>query len=145
MNHSKTKTNLPKRFIAGLVDYTIIVSFLYAFAYSFGSRNEDGSYSVNGFPALIPVLFWFLFTVVLEACYGATVGNSIVGLKPRSLTKNNGELSIGQSLKRHLLDPLDMFPFGIIGIITIKNTDKNQRLGDIWAKTIVIESTENEN
>jgi hypothetical protein len=32
-----------------------------------------------------------------------------------------------------------MFPFGLIGIMTIKNTDRNQRLGDIWAKTVVME------
>lgn len=39
-----------------------------------------------------------------------------------------------------MLDPLDMFPFGIIGYITMKNTSKTQRLGDIWAKTIVVKS-----
>ena len=31
-----------------------------------------------------------------------------------------------------------MFPFGLIGVITIKNTEKHQRLGDLWAKTIVV-------
>ena len=31
-----------------------------------------------------------------------------------------------------------MFFFGLVGIITIKNTDKNQRVGDLWAKTIVV-------
>jgi len=32
-----------------------------------------------------------------------------------------------------------MFPFGIIGILTIKNSSKNQRLGDIIANTTVVE------
>jgi uncharacterized RDD family membrane protein YckC len=140
MNNSKIKTNLGKRFFAGLIDYSIITTFLYVFIYSFGTLNEDGSYSVEGISALIPIFFWFLFTVILEAYYGATIGNSIVGLQPKSLTKNNGELTISQSLKRHLLDPIDMFLFGLIGVITIKNTDRNQRLGDIWAKTIVVET-----
>jgi uncharacterized RDD family membrane protein YckC len=77
--------------------------------------------------------------VLPEVFLGATLGNSIVGLKPISLTRNNGELSLSQSIKRHILDPIDMFPFGLIAIITIKNTDRNQRLGDIWAKTVVTE------
>lgn len=138
MNPGK-KTNLGKRFTAGLIDYSIIWIFCYVFIYSFGSPNEEGGYSVTGFLTLIPTLFWFCFTVLLEQFFGATLGNAIVGLKPQSLTRNNGELTFGQSLKRHLVDPLDMFPFGLIGIITIKNTDKNQRLGDLWAQTIVLD------
>ena len=98
------------------------------------------SFKISILTALVPVLFWFAFTVLLELLFDATLGNSIMGLKPKSLIKNNGELSFSQSLKRHLLDPIDMFPFGLIGIMTIKNTDRNQRLGDIWAKTIVIDN-----
>ena len=133
------KTNLGKRFLAGFIDYSIISIFFFAFVYSFGSPNDEGGYSVTGFLALIPFIFWFSFTVLLETFFGATIGNSIVGLKPKSLIKNSGEITLSQSLKRHLLDPIDMFPFGLIGIMTIKNTDRNQRLGDIWAKTIVTE------
>jgi len=29
---------------------------------------------------------------------------------------------------------------GIVGIITIKNSEFNQRLGDMWAKTVVVKS-----
>jgi hypothetical protein len=79
-------------------------------------------------------------TVGLEQWLGATLGNSLVGLKPisiRKLTNDSGlnktaeKLTFAQSLKRHSLDLIDMFFFGLIGIITIKNTDRNQRLGDI--------------
>ncbi len=140
MKNNTLKTNLGKRFLAGLIDYSVIFTFFYVFVYSFGQPNDEGGYSVNGILALVPVLFWFAFTVLLELLFDATLGNSIMGLKPKSLIKNNGELSFSQSLKRHLLDPIDMFPFGLIGIMTIKNTDRNQRLGDIWAKTIVIDN-----
>jgi uncharacterized RDD family membrane protein YckC len=134
-----TKPNLLKRFIAGFTDYLLVYSFFFAFVYSFGEPNNEGGYSVTGILALVPILFWFAIIVLTEVFLGATIGNSIVGLKPKSLTKNNGELSLSQSIKRHLLDPIDMFPFGLIGIMVIKNTDRNQRLGDIWAKTIVTE------
>jgi uncharacterized RDD family membrane protein YckC len=36
-----------------------------------------------------------------------------------------------------------MFFFGLIAILTIKNTEKNQRLGDLWAKTVVVHSSAN--
>lgn len=141
MGTNDIKTNLGKRFLAGLIDYSIIITFFYVFVSSFGEPNDEGGYSVTGILALVPVLFWFTFTVLFEVFFDATLGNSIVGLKPKSLIKNNGELLFSQSVKRHLLDPIDMFLFGLIGIITIKNTERNQRLGDIWAKTIVTENT----
>lgn len=143
MENTNLKPNLTKRFFAGLIDYAIIYAFFYAFISAFGEPNEEGGYSVTGFLTLVPILFWFVFLVVFETFFGATLGNSIVGLQPKSLTKNNGELSLGQSIKRHLLDPIDMFPFGLLAIMAIKNTDRNQRLGDIWAKTIVVEANQN--
>ena len=139
MTEYRTKPNLLKRFIAGLIDYLLVYGFFFAFVYAFGEPNNEGGYSVTGILSLIPFVFWFLIIVFTEVFLGATLGNALVGLKPQSLTKSNGELSLSQSIKRHLFDPIDMFPFGLIGIITIKNTDRNQRLGDIWAKTIVTE------
>jgi uncharacterized RDD family membrane protein YckC len=139
MTEYRTKPNLLKRFIAGLIDYLLVYGFFFAFVYAFGEPNNEGGYSVTGILSLIPFVFWFLIIVLTEVFLGATLGNALVGLKPQSLTKSNGELSLSQSIKRHLLDPIDMSPFGLIAIITIKNTDRNQRLGDIWAKTIVTE------
>jgi uncharacterized RDD family membrane protein YckC len=137
MREISTVPNLLKRFLSALIDYSIVFGFFYAYVRTFGTETTDG-YVVTGFPALIPIVFWFFYIILLEVFYGATIGNSIVGLKPVSLINHNGELSFSQSIKRHLLDPIDMFPFGIIGILTISNTDKNQRLGDLWAKTVVI-------
>ncbi|WP_066632955.1 RDD family protein, partial [Labilibacter marinus] len=139
------------RFTAGFIDYIIIYGFSYAYVYAFGEPNADGGYTVNGIGGIIPVAFWCIMTIGFEQWIGATIGNALVGLKPISIRGyvdienaiiQNEKISFGQSLKRHLLDPLDMFFFGLIGIITIKNTDKNQRLGDIWANTIVIETSE---
>jgi len=77
-------------------------------------------------------------TVGLEIGFGATLRNSLVGLKPIPKNGTNRKLTFGEAFKRHLLDPIDMFFFGLVGIITIKNTDLNQRVGDLWAKTIVV-------
>jgi uncharacterized RDD family membrane protein YckC len=88
------------------------------------------------------MIFWLIMTVGLEIGFGATIGNSLVGLKAIPKNGINRKLTFGESFKRHLLDPIDMFFFGLIGIITIKNTDKNQRLGDIWGNTIVVKTSE---
>jgi uncharacterized RDD family membrane protein YckC len=140
MNEIITKPNILKRIIAGFIDYFIVYSFLFAFIYTFGTPNNEGRYSVTGLLSFIPIIFWFLTIILTETFFGATIGNSIVGLKPISLINNNGKISFSQSIKRHLFDSIEMFMFfGLITIIVIKNSDKNQRLGDIWAKTIVIE------
>jgi hypothetical protein len=55
------------------------------------------------------------------------------------VTKNGNSISFGQALKRHLVDMIDFFFFGIPAFITIKNTPDHQRLGDLLAKTIVID------
>jgi uncharacterized RDD family membrane protein YckC len=74
--------------------------------------------------------------VVIEYSVGNTLGHFVVGLR---VTNFQGEqTNFSQNLKRHLLDFFDIFMWGIPAIIAIKNTDKNQRLGDLWAKTIVI-------
>ena len=143
------KPNIGKRFIAGLVDYSIIFAFTFIYISFFGEPNDEGGMTVHGLSAFVPILFWGIMTVGLEQFFGATLGNSLAGLKPVSIRESettfsigNEKLSFAQSFKRHLLDPMDMFPFGLIGIITINNTDKKQRLGDIWANTIVVKVSE---
>lgn len=134
----KTEPHIGNRILAGLIDYTLIYSFTLTIIFVLGEPNEEGVYSLNGAPALIPTLFWLIMTVGLEIGLGATLGNSIAGLKAIPISGQNRKLTFGQSLKRHLMDPIDMFFFGLPGIVTIKNTDKNQRIGDLWAKTIVV-------
>lgn len=136
----KTEPNLGGRILAGLIDYLIIYGVVFAYIYSFGEPDPDGGYSISGLPALIPVIFWAFMTIGLEQLFGTTIGNSMVGLKPVSINGVSHELSFGQSIIRHLFDPIDMFFFGLVGILTIQNSEKNQRVGDIIAKTIVIKA-----
>ncbi|MGY3793761.1 RDD family protein [uncultured Aquimarina sp.] len=135
---TKTESNVGSRILAGFIDYLIIYGFFSAYVYTYGEPGSDGGYSVNGLPALIPILFWAIMTIGLEQIFGATIGNSIAGLKPISINGISKKLSFGQSLLRHLFDPIDMFFFGLVGILTINNSEKNQRVGDIVAKTIVV-------
>ncbi len=135
----KTEPNIGNRILAGFIDYLIIYGFTFFMVFAIGEPNNEGTYELNGAPVLIPIMFWLIMTVGLESGFGGTLGNSLVGLKAIPISGINRKLTFGESFKRHLLDPIDMFFFGLVGIITIKNTDKNQRVGDLWAKTIVVE------
>lgn len=135
---NKPELNIGNRFVAGLVDYIIIFGFSFFLSYLIGEPNNEGGYSLSGLPALIPVIFWLIMTVGLESGFGGTIGNSLVGLKAIPLSGEKRKLTFVESFKRHLLDPIDMFFFGLVAIITIKSTEKNQRIGDLWAKTTVV-------
>ena len=134
----KTEPNIGNRIFAGFIDYLIIYVFTFIMIFALGEPNSEGTYELRGMPALIPIVFWLIMTVGLESGFGGTIGNSLVGLKAIPLNGTNRKLTFGESFKRHLLDPIDMFFFGLVGIITIKNSNKNQRVGDLWAKTIVV-------
>jgi uncharacterized RDD family membrane protein YckC len=106
------------------------------FTVEFGEKISIVQYKLTGFPVLIPIMFWGIMTIGTEQLFGKTLGNYAVDLKPISM--NNAKLTFVQSFKRHLLYPIDMFFFGLVGVLLINNTENNQRLGDIWAKTVVI-------
>lgn len=134
----ETKPHIGRRIIACSIDYTIIYMFLIVSIFLLGEPTVDGTYEINGAPAFIPIGFWLLMTVGLETIVGGTIGNLIVGLKAIPIDGQYRKLTFLESFKRHLLDPVDMFFFGLVGIIVIKNTPYNQRVGDLWAKTMVI-------
>ncbi|WP_159799750.1 RDD family protein [Flavobacterium sp. MK4S-17] len=135
----KKKTYIKRRFIAGFIDYSIIFMIDYSLIVKLGTTNDGKNYELNGLPALLLPLFWLIMTVGIEKLTGATLGNGIVGLKPVCI-KYNSKITALQSLKRHTLDLIDMMFFGVVAIITIKNTKHNQRLGDLWAGTTVVKS-----
>jgi uncharacterized RDD family membrane protein YckC len=136
------KTNLKKRITATVIDYFIFILFFYIYVTIFGYDNNEGGKTVTGVKALGIPLFWFFYFVVVEGFWGATLAHQALYLKV--LTVDRKEISIANSFKRRLLDFIDIFFFGIPAIITIKNTPKHQRTGDLWAKTIVVDTKDTE-
>lgn len=139
----RTKANLGKRMSAGLIDYGMVSIFTASMFYSYGEAIEGG-YTLGGYPLLVVILFWALITVGVEQMFGVTLGNYLSDLKAVSAVDfHDDRVTLRQSIKRHFLAILDLWPLGIIGVLLIKNTKLNQRLGDIWAKTVVIDTTDN--
>lgn len=141
-NEVRTKPNLKKRIIATAIDYGLIFLITYAYILYFGELNDEGGQSVNGLKTLPIIGLWFFYFVVTETIYSATLGHQLLDLKV--LKKNGGRVEFTNALKRHLLDPIDIFFYGIPGIIAIKKTEKNQRLGDLWANTIMVDLKDKE-
>ncbi|PKV53078.1 putative RDD family membrane protein YckC [Aquimarina sp. MAR_2010_214] len=129
-----------KRSLAGLIDYIIYFSLFYVSCLLFGEKLPEGGYTGNH---LLFFFFgiWILTMVVTEIVFQSTIGNLIFGLK--AVHKSGKKMDFWQPLLRHCFDLIDMWPLGLVGILTIKFTKENQRLGDIIAETIVIERNKN--
>jgi uncharacterized RDD family membrane protein YckC len=138
----KFKTNIKKRIYATLLDYGLYILCFYVYVMFFGHENDEGGLTVEGLLALPIFIAWFIYFVVIETYYGATFGHQGFNLKVQTL--NRRDIDFTQALKRHLLDPIDILFYGIPAIIAIKNSDKHQRIGDMWAKTIVVDTTDPE-
>jgi uncharacterized RDD family membrane protein YckC len=131
------KTNLKKRYFASLIDYVIVFTLTFFYIDYFGTPNNDGGKTVHGIMTLPIFIFWFIYFVVFETYFGGTIFHLAFNLKV--LTLDRRQITFIQSLKRHLIDPIDFFIWGLPAAIAIKNSDKHQRLGDMWAKTVVVD------
>ena len=126
-----------RRIYATLVDYTLIFALDIFYIVMAGTHTDDGTYTVSGLPALIPVLFWFVYIVVAEHYLGGTLGHQLFKLK--IVSRNGGNVTFGQTLKRRIFDAVEIsWCFGLISWLIVKNSDQQQRLGDLIARTMVI-------
>lgn len=133
----KSEKFITRRIIAGIIDYSIIFAVTSFYIYQFGEINSEGAYSVNGIKTFPIIIFWLAYICGIETTLDSTLGNYIVGLQPVNL-ENESKITFKQSFLRHILDIIDMFFFGLVAIIIIKNSNESHRLGDLIAKTKVI-------
>jgi uncharacterized RDD family membrane protein YckC len=136
MNEYIIKSNLKKRILATILDYGLFFLMFYVYLMYFGKPNNEGGYTVNGFAAIPIPIVWFCYFVLIEATMGATVGHYVSDLKVVKI--NRQEIGFTEAFKRHLLDPIDILLYGIPAFLTIKYSEKHQRIGDMVAQTIVI-------
>ena len=135
----KPKPHLKLRIIATLIDYGIYFVF-YVYLYIFDEDPKPGLATVTGVMTLPIFLIWFTYFVGIESCSQASPGHDIVKLKV--VTENGLKPSLSSIFKRRLLDPIDIFFYGIPALICILKTPKHQRLGDLWANTLVVKTTD---
>jgi uncharacterized RDD family membrane protein YckC len=136
-------------FIVGAVYvvFSIIIAVITAiFGGAAGATNSDSAANAAaGVGALIGLLLWLVAAAVsiayfpyMEATQGATFGKKALGL--RVVREDGSPIGWGEAIIRFLLRIVDGFFFYLVGLICILVTDKQQRVGDLVAKTIVIKT-----
>jgi uncharacterized RDD family membrane protein YckC len=133
-----TYIGLGRRFVAWLVDGLITGLAWVPFA---ETSSVDGTYSIrwDGVDFVVPLLITLAYFVLLEGAFGATVGKLVLGIRVRSL--DGTRIGFGAAAIRNLARVVDGFPYVIpylVGAIAVSRSETDQRLGDRWAKTVVV-------
>ena len=115
-------------FIIGLWGHQGVVGAL--------NNAAAGGKVLSGTPAMTLLVATAAYWIIPEWLVGVTVGKLLCGLRVRSLA--GSPMSFVQSIKRNVLRLLDFFPFYLPGFVSACLTSNRQRLGDLWAKTIVV-------
>jgi uncharacterized RDD family membrane protein YckC len=142
------------RFLANMID-TIIFGVPFSIVYFFSHAHKSLwfigwpqehacfvdkviiFYGLGCYITQIYLVLFFIYRVLFEWLFGATLGKMATGI---IVVKTNGQsLDFKASLIRNLMRIIDALPFSyMIGIISIMCSEKQQRLGDKIADTIVI-------
>lgn len=130
------KPYMKLRILATLIDYGIFLGLSVFYVYTFGEKTDDNTRVVNGGMALIVPVFWLLYFVVTEAVNQATPGHDICKLKV--VRADGHKISLSEAFKRRICDPIDIGIYGIPALICISKTPRHQRIGDIFANTLVV-------
>jgi uncharacterized RDD family membrane protein YckC len=151
-----------KRLFAYLIDFTLLIFFLIGMKYfyygGFGQASEEELKSHVGIDILtisVPMLLYSLVSEVMM--HGQTIGKKIMNIRVISL--DGGEPQLSQYIVRWMFKAFE-WPFffgytiltrqslvvyiiitcffGIIVVIMIAISKKSQRLGDLAANTVVV-------
>jgi uncharacterized RDD family membrane protein YckC len=132
-----------RRLVAVIIDTIILsaVNFLIGLVFHAGMTNVNGvmSYNSSGPGAALQIIIPFVYYIVMEAMWGATLGKMALGIRVVKL--DGSPISWGEAVTRNLLRIIDYIPYFIpylLGAILVWTSPTRQRLGDRVAKTVVI-------
>ncbi|HMH21205.1 MAG TPA: RDD family protein, partial [Puia sp.] len=66
MANKERPADISRRVSATLIDYTLVFALTIFFIIMAGTKDEEGTYTISGWPVFIPMLFWFLYFVIAE-------------------------------------------------------------------------------
>lgn len=120
-----------------LVTYAICFGVAIGLIIVLGGLQFDET--ISDFTYLINVIIFFGYFILLEGRLGGgqTIGKRVIHIKVVK-EENVDVMGYTQSFVRNILRIIDGLFCYIVGIILIDSSDKNQRLGDRAAHTLVI-------
>lgn len=133
--------SLGDRIIGAIVDNLIIGGYVIAiFAlFSLGVLRSAASYQSVFLIAILalPVVFYNLLSEILLS--GQSAGKKVAGIRVISLSGSSPSFS--QYLIRWIFRLVDFtLSMNMVGVITIAATEKNQRVGDLIAGTVLVKT-----
>lgn len=132
-----------KRVLGGLIDLLVCCAVLTTLGAVFGDANvassQNGSMAINlsGPSFYFGCLLIIIGFAFLEFKYGKTPGKYICKTKVVGEIDNTS-ISFNQALIRNLLRFIDGILLYLVGFIIMAIDKRNQRLGDMAARTIVV-------
>ncbi|MEP6682127.1 MAG: RDD family protein [Parafilimonas sp.] len=136
-----------KRLFAWAIDLAILVAYYIIFSYAINAFSSGHKHAANNEPFLynmsavelllfVPILTYHLFFELIMN--GQSIGKKLIGIKV--IGESGGRPALHQYLIRWLTRPFDFVFVGLIGLLTVVLSKKNQRLGDMAAGTLVIKT-----
>jgi uncharacterized RDD family membrane protein YckC len=126
------------RFVAQIIDGFVFVAAGVALLLLLRGSSGEGVPAASA-----PVLFclWFGYFWWCEAAYGGTLGKLALGL--RVVMHNGSQLTVGAAFLRTLSRLVDELPFAyVVGAIFVWSTGRNQRIGDLAARSLVVHKSD---
>jgi uncharacterized RDD family membrane protein YckC len=131
--------SIGKRACAILVDWVVLVAYVRTAFYlvdAFYSVFPRGALLTVLIVLLLPAIFYhFLFESIFG---GQTLGKMLLKIKVTNI--DGTPTRIGGFFLRWLLMSVDLWVYGIVGVIAIANSKYSQRLGDMAAGTVVVKT-----
>jgi uncharacterized RDD family membrane protein YckC len=128
---------LTRRVAAGAID-SLIIALAWFMLMTLGHQIPAAILTLSGgYLAIVTFVYYFL----LEGVFGSTIGKNL--LKLRVLQESGDACSIAAAFKRNLLRFVDWLPvLYFMGGVVISQSHERQRLGDMFAGTIVTTTPE---
>lgn len=129
-----------RRILATIVDAIIFSIFFSVLALLFGGASTEGgsvAFSLGGIGSLVYIVGIFAYYLFMEGYLGQTVGKMLLGIKV--VREDTGEVpGLGAAALRTVLRIIDgMFAYAV-AFVSVLATQKNRRLGDMVANTLVV-------
>jgi uncharacterized RDD family membrane protein YckC len=133
-----TLASIGRRALAAIIDLVVVgVGIWLPFFVKWGHVDSwDHQYKVTGQPAFVLFFLAASYWIFTEWPFGATFGKLMCDLRVVSIKGTKCKFT--QSLQRNLARALDVVGFYLVGYMAAKFSPLRQRLGDQWARTIVI-------
>jgi uncharacterized RDD family membrane protein YckC len=131
---------LPSRGVAESLDLLVQFGALFVLVFIGGysglADHLDGAAAV-GLALTLTVAILVGYPVLLETLTrGRSLGKMAMGL--RVVRDDGGPIRFRHALVRGLLAVLEIYPFGVIAILTSMISSKGKRVGDLLAGTVVV-------